>query len=208
MGLRVNDLAVGVARACAAMSNLEQVLNRADSKLGDGDTGSMLVRVLDRMAAVDLKTEDDLGEAFKLLAYAVVAETGSSLGTLFGTALLAVGKATQGQSELDWPALSGLFGTARDTMMVRGRASLGDKTILDGLDAIATTTEGLDTAEAIAEAAMRSTRDALGRFVGQPCRIGRARMFEEKSTQLDDPGMLALTLLAEAIAGKSPVAGG
>ena len=47
MGMRVNDVAGAVERAHAAMAYLEQDLNEADSKLGDGDTGSMLARVMD-----------------------------------------------------------------------------------------------------------------------------------------------------------------
>ncbi len=205
MGFDVNDLAGAVGRAHSAMAELEQVLNQADSKLGDGDTGSMLARVLGHLAAVDLEEVDDVGGAFKALAFAAAAATGSSLGTLLSTAMLAVGKETQGRAEVDWPAVSGLFAIARDTMMARGRASLGDKTILDGLDALVAATDGLDTAPAIADASVSATRDALAHFIGHPCRVGRVRMFEEKSTQLDDPGMLALARLAQAVAGKSSV---
>ncbi|MBT3361817.1 MAG: dihydroxyacetone kinase subunit L [Rhodospirillales bacterium] len=207
MSLSVNDLAGGVSRAHLAMAHLEQVLNEADAKLGDGDTGSMLARVLEHLAAVNLDEENDVGAAFNAFALAAAAATGSSLGTLLSTAMMAAGKEARGQNELDWSAMSGLFAVARDTMMARGRASVGDKTVLDGLDALATATNGLNNPKAIAEASITATRDALARFRGQPCRVGRARMFAEKSVQLDDPGMLALALLTEAVAGKTSAAG-
>jgi hypothetical protein len=202
MGMRVGDLAGAVQRAHDAMTHLEQVLNEADSRLGDGDTGSMLARVIQRLAEVNIGSEDDVGEAFYALAFAAAASTGSSLGTLLSAALMAMGKKTRGQIAVDWASLSGLLATARDTMMERGRASLGDKTVLDGLDALAAATAQLSDPAAIADASVSAMRDALARFRGRPCRIGRARMFAEKSAELDDPGMLALARLTEAVAGR------
>ena len=206
MGLQVEDIAGAVRRAHEAMAYLEQVLNEANSKLGDGDTGSMLSRVFARLAAVDLHEEHDLGRAFGALALAAAAATGSSLGTLLSAALITIGKKTRGQSELEWTAVSALFAAARDVMMARGRANLGDKTVLDGLDALVTATAALDNSAAIAAASVQATREALTRFRGLPCRIGRARMFAERSVELDDPGMLAFVRLTEAVA-RGPPAG-
>jgi hypothetical protein len=202
MGMQVSDVAAGVERAHRAMAHLEQVLNEADSKLGDGDTGSMLARVIDRLAAVNLGSEDDVGAAFNALAMAAAAATGSSLGTLLSAALMAAGKKTRGRSDVPWTEMSALFAVARDTMMARGRASLGDKTVLDGLDALAAATAPLSEPGALADASAATMRDTLARFRGRPCRIGRARMFAEKSAELDDPGMLALARLTEAVAGR------
>jgi hypothetical protein len=202
MGLKVVDISRAAQRAHHAMAELEQVLNDADAKLGDGDTGSMLARAIERLADVDLSGEEDLGAAFNALALAVAAATGSSLGTLLSAALMAMGKKTRGLHELDWIGVSALFATARDTMMARGRASLGDKTVLDGLDALATATSGLNEPGALAAESVSAMHEVLARFRGRPCRIGRARMFAEKSAELDDPGMFALARLTEAVAGR------
>jgi hypothetical protein len=40
---------------------------------------------------------------------------------------------------------------------------------------------------------------ALADFRDRPCRIGRARMFGDKSSGLDDPGMLAFVRLLDVI---------
>ena len=42
-----------------------------------------------------------------------------------------------------------------------------------------------------------STNEALNAFKGKKILIGRARMFEDKTKELDDPGMLALSKLSE-----------
>src|ERR1700744_5647504 len=137
------SLSVAVARPHAAMASLEQPLNEADAKLGDGDTGSMLARVFDRLSEVDLKGQSELGAAFRALAAASMAATGSSLGTVFGTGLMTAGRETKGLAELDWSRLSPMLAAARDAMLARGRAKLGDKTVLDALDAVATASQDL-----------------------------------------------------------------
>jgi hypothetical protein len=123
---------------------------------------------------------------------------------LLSAALMTIGKKIRGRSEVEWSTVSELFAAARDVMLARGGANLGDKTVLDGLDALATATKALDNSNAIAAASARSAADVLTRFRGAPCRIGRARMFAERSVGSDDPGMLALARLTEAIAAQSP----
>lgn len=203
-GFTAADLADAADRAKAAMASLEQVLNQADSRLGDGDTGSMLRRLLDGIAAAGIGAAPDVGAAFRQAARAATSSTGSSLGTLVATALLTIGRATAGRTEVPWPDLGGLLGEAATAMFARGGAARGDKTVLDALDAVSAATGGLADAAAIAEAARREGRATLDRFRPLPCKIGRARMFAEKSTGTDDPGMLALVLLTEAVSGQAP----
>lgn len=195
MPITVQILRDAVARSHARMERLEDQLNAADALLGDGDTGSMLARVLEKMAATDLTATSDVGAAFSTLARATMSATGSSLGTLLATALLTFAKATQGRGEIPWSELSGLIGQAIEAMQARGGASLGDKTILDALHRIAQSLTGIDEASAAAHAAETGALAALEHFKPLPCKIGRARLFPEKSTGAHDPGMLALHLL-------------
>jgi dihydroxyacetone kinase len=195
MPITVQTLRDAVARSHSRMARLEDPLNAADSLLGDGDTGSMLARVIEKMAATDLTATSDVGAAFNALARATMSATGSSLGTLLATALLTFSKSTKGRSEVPWSELSSLIDQAIEAMKARGGASLGDKTILDALQSIAQSLTGIDDATAAARAAETGASNALEHFKPQPCKIGRARLFPEKSTGAHDPGMLALWLL-------------
>src|SRR3546814_8832092 len=100
MSITVASIGLAVARAQGAMPALEQELNAAYAKLGDGDTGGMLARLVGRMAEQDLSAVPDLGTAFSILARAAAAATGSSLGTLFATALLTLGRETKGRQSV------------------------------------------------------------------------------------------------------------
>jgi dihydroxyacetone kinase len=200
MPIIIQTLRDAVARSHTRMEQLEDQLNAADALLGDGDTGSMLARVIEKMAATDLSAMSDIGAAFNALARATLSATGSSLGTLLATALLALAKATKGRSEIPWPELSSLIGQAIEAMRARGGASLDDKTILDALHGVAQSLAGITEASTAGDAACAAetgARAALEHFKPLPCKIGRARLFPEKSTGAHDPGMLALALLLE-----------
>lgn len=200
MSVTVSTIASAIARAHQAMGPLEQVLNDADAKLGDGDTGGMLARVIGKMAEVDLSGAADPGAALTQLAKAATVATGSSLGTLFATGLLAAGREAKGRQAIAAGDLAGVVATARDAMIARGGASLGDKTVLDSLDAIAAALQGVKTIEGAAGAAAKAAAQALDAFRGKPNRIGRARMFGDQTIGHDDPGMLAIKALSAALA--------
>ncbi|TGT71875.1 MULTISPECIES: DAK2 domain-containing protein [unclassified Mesorhizobium] len=190
-------------QANAAMHDLEQELNMADAALGDGDTGGMLARVIERLAAVTAAEGDDLGKTFGAYAQATTAATGSSLGTLFATALLVIGKATRGRTTLAACELGPILAEVRDAMLLRGQSQLGDKTVVDAIDAVSKATVGKSDWAGVAAAAQASAAATLASFRDQPCKIGRARMFGDKSRGLDDPGMLAFVRLLSAISSKT-----
>jgi hypothetical protein len=203
MAITLATLADAIARANASMSSLTDVLNAADAKLGDGDTGTMLARLIGTFAAVDVKDAENLGAGFMALAKAGAASTGSSLGTLIITAMMTAGKANVGKTELAWVELSGLLAAIREAAMARGKAELGAKTIIDGLNALAASVEGKTDAASTAAAAEKAMEAVLAEFRNRPSAMGRARMFAEKSVGLDDPGMLALAEIVRSLA-KSP----
>ena len=196
----VSDVMAVASKAASAMVHLEQELNDADAKLGDGDTGGMLARVINAIDGAAIASQDDVGACFSAYARAATTATGSSLGTLFATALMTFARETKGKPAVPVVELGRLLGLARDAMMARGGANLGDKTVLDAIDAAAQALEGVsDPAEAKAKA-VKAAAGVLTEFRGKPNKIGRARMFADQTIGLDDPGMLAFAKLCEAIA--------
>lgn len=199
MTLTVVAISAAVQRAHAAMSGLEQELNAADARLGDGDTGGMLARVIGKMAKQDLSAVTDVGAAFGALARAAASATGSSLGTLLATALLAMSREAKGQETIPIGALPGLLTKARDAMMARGGAELGDKTILDPLDAVTCALAKVDDPSCAGAMVLGAAEQALEDFRMRPSKVGRARMFGDATVGLDDPGSLAFVRLTQAI---------
>lgn len=197
MNLSNQQLSEFVSRMHAAARRYEQHLNAADATLGDGDTGSMLRRILAAMAAVDVEAKQDIAGAATALAQATMKETGSSLGTLVGTCLLTIAKEARARGGgLDAADMADVTAAMADAVAARGKASVGDKTVLDSLTAIS---EALGAGPATQASAAAAARAILTDLRGKPCRAGRARMYPERSVGADDPGMLAAALLLDEV---------
>jgi dihydroxyacetone kinase-like protein len=189
-----------IDRLGAAMEREAGRLNAADGALGDGDLGVTMTRGMALVAEAAPELPDDLGEALLRCARAFTRSSGSSYGTLLATGLMAMAKATRGRTEIAVADLAPLVAAARDAMMARGKAELGGKTVLDSLDAVARALEGAGDPASAAEAARGAARTALDDFRDRPATVGRARIFAERSRGMDDPGMLAMALIVDALA--------
>lgn len=199
MGLRKANLTKGLKRIAAHMETEADALNTADGQLGDGDLGITMVRGSRLVLEILDDLPDDLGMAFLKVSQAFTKTSGSSYGTLLATGLLTAAKATKGRTEMPWSETSTILGLAIEAMMDRGKASLGDKTVLDALEAVRSATENLDDPDTILKASRDSATSALDNFRGQKNKIGRARMFGDKSIGLDDPGMLAFRAILDGL---------
>lgn len=199
MGLTREALRHGLARICTRLEACADELNSADGKLGDGDLGVTMQRGA-RGVQVALDTlPADVGLALMACAQAFVKISGSTYGTLLATGLMSAAKACKGREDVPWAEMSSLIAGTLAAMQARGKGALGDKTVLDSLDAMRAATDGLDTPDEILTAAAAAVDQAMNDFRGKPSRQGRARMFGDKSLGLDDPGMLALRHMVEGL---------
>lgn len=198
-GLTSAGLKAALPGLAAHLEAQAAFLNEADAKLGDGDLGVTMQRGGRGLLEIKDDLPTDVGMAFMRCAQAFTKISGSSYGTLLATGLMAAAKACKGREAVPWAEVSPLLGGALDAMMARGKGALGEKTVLDVLEAVRQATEGLEEPRDLLEAALGSTDTTLERMRDAPARQGRARMFGEKSVGLDDPGMLAFRALLEGL---------
>ena len=109
-----------------------------------------------------------------------------------------ISKNLKGKNTCDNNDIITMIDTAMSTIQERGKTKVGDKTILDTLDFISRNLKVTKDNINYPELFKLSTNEALNAFKGKKILIGRARMFEDKTKDLDDPGMLALHKLSEA----------
>ena len=169
--------------------------NVADGKIGDGDLGITILKGLEEINNNKANFEDDMGANFMLFSQAFVKKSGSSFGTLIAFSFMNISKKLKGKNECNHEDIINIFETALKTIQERGKTKLGDKTIADSLDLII---KKLKDNTNYSEVFKSATKQALEDFKGKKILIGRARMFEDKTKNLDDPGMLALNKLSEA----------
>jgi len=169
--------------------------NSADGKIGDGDLGVTILHGLEEVNNNINKFSDDMGANFMLCSQAFVKRSGSSFGTLIAFSFMNISKNLKGKTECNHKDIVVIFETALKTILERGKTNLGDKTIADSLDLIV---KKLKNNQNYSEVFKSATKQALENFKGKKILIGRARMFEDKTKDLDDPGMFALNKLTAA----------
>ena len=169
--------------------------NAADGKIGDGDLGVTILNGLEELNNNKANFKDDMGANFLLCSQAFVKKSGSSFGTLIAFSFMNISKNLKGKIECNHEDIISIFEISLKTILERGKTNLGDKTIADSLNLII---QGLKNSKNYSEVFKKTTKQALKDFKGKKIKIGRARMFEDKTKDLDDPGMLAFNKLSEA----------
>lgn len=200
MALTSKGLASGFAAVAARMETAADELNRLDAQIGDGDLGVTMVRIGRGVGEVLGDLPDDVGMAFMTCVQAITKVSGSSYATLVATALMSAAKACKGRTEIPLGEVSGLLAGAAESMKARGKAELGDKTVIDAVDAAAKATAGLTDGPAILAAAAAAVDAVIEQMRDRPNRVGRARIWAEKSVGLDDPGMVAFRRMIDGLA--------
>ena len=170
--------------------------NAVDGKIGDGDLGVTILNGLEEINNNKANFKDDMGSNFMVCSQAFVKKSGSSFGTLIAFSFMNISKNLKGKTSCNHDDIVNIFETALKTIQERGKTKLGDKTIADSLDLIIKKLK--DNNSNYSEVFKSATKQALEDFKGKKILIGRARMFEDKTKDLDDPGMFALNRLTKA----------
>jgi dihydroxyacetone kinase-like protein len=175
-------------------------LTKLDSAIGDADHGTNMARGMTAaLAKIDGLDPGDIGKLLKTVGMALVSSVGGAGGPLYGTLFMQLGSKSSGMSEVDLAGFAAMVDAAVQGVQMRGKAEVGDKTMIDALaparDALnqaasngASVGEGLAQAVEAAERGMESTIPLVARK-------GRASYLGERSAGHQDPGATSSYLL-------------
>ena len=197
--ITTDSIKTAATKIAQLMEESADELNAADGLLGDGDLGITMVRGFREIIEVRDSLPDDVGMALFQCAKAFTKSSGSSYGTLLATGLMSVAKKKKGQQEIQVEEISALLNDAFDAMKQRGKAELGDKTVLDVIAASSQAAKDQSDGSSVLIAINDAVTSTIDEFRSRQSKIGRARIFSEKSIGLDDPGMLAFRKMLEAL---------
>lgn len=183
-----------------------------DGKVGDSDLGITMSKSF-AAAAEALEAEGEAAGIAKLLrtAGATMARTApSTMGTLTATGFLRASKVVEGKDALGTADMAAFWRAYRDGVAERGKAKVGDKTLLDVLDPIATTLEAQAAAGASLSDALNVTADAAEQALeatkSMLAQHGKAAAFQEKTVGLQDAGATVgaflIRRMAQFVAGR------
>ena len=175
--------------------NSYDTFNSADAKIGDGDLGITILNGLEEINNSTNKFNNDLGFNFMLCSQAFVKKSGSSFGTLVAFSFMNISKHLKNKESCSHEEIIQILEIFLKTVLERGKTKLGDKTIADTIDLII---KKLKVNNDYKSVFAKVSKEALENFKGKKILIGRARMFGDKTKDLNDPGMFALSVLSNS----------
>jgi dihydroxyacetone kinase-like protein len=216
MGLGATWTKAWVRNSARVVAEHRVELITLDREIGDGDHGENLDRGFSAVVIkLDEAPEDAVpGDILKLVATTLISTVGGAAGPLYGTAYLKAAVAAGTSAELDGESLVAVLTAARDGIVLRGKAEVGDKTMIDAwtpaVDAAReANASGLGEVAILQAAATAAERGAAAT---EPliARKGRASYLGERAIGHRDPGAQSTALLlrsaadtAEALAGQA-----
>ena len=148
-------------RFAEEMAEHRQELVRLDTAIGDGDHGTNMNRGMQKALEKHQTSEPaDPGAVLKTVAMALVSSVGGAAGPLYGTLLLQMGTSMAGQDEVDQAEFVAAWRAALTGVKARGKAELGDKTMIDALTPAIDALEQAADLQTGLQAAVEPHRDA------------------------------------------------
>src|ERR671932_1225703 len=176
----------------AAMEEHRRSLTTLDSEIGDGDHGNNMHRgfqaALERLEGADVSTPADV---LKAVSMALIGKVGGAAGPLYGTAFLRASSALGDKEEVSAEDAAGALDAALGGVKQRGKAEVGDKTIVDALQpAVEAAKEaaGEGSVAAVLRAAAGAAQEGAESTVPMTARRGRASYLGARAAGHRDPG--------------------
>jgi dihydroxyacetone kinase-like protein len=194
-----------VMRVGKALVESEDYLTALDQQMGDGDLGITLSKIGGALVefAGATPVDGDIGKWLGKAGMAANKAGSSSFGTLLATAFMRGGKVVAGKAELTPADMAAMFSAADVGVQERGKAQLGDKTVVDALHpaalAFAAAVEAGDPLPAAAATALRAAEAGRDSVTPLRSKIGRASWVGERTEGKVDAGCEALVVMLNAL---------
>jgi dihydroxyacetone kinase-like protein len=180
-------------------------LTRLDSVAGDGDLG-VTVELAGKSMVDYLANpgEDDIGKILMKCGMQINKASPSTFGTLLASAFMEAGKAVLGHKEIQFKDLLPLGRSAVEGVKKRGKAEVGDKTILDALvPAVEAFGEGLakeKDSNIILADVVKAAKSGAEATIQMKAKYSRASYRQDGAIGLQDAGATAIYYLIESFA--------
>ncbi|MEJ7813942.1 MAG: dihydroxyacetone kinase subunit DhaL [Rubrobacter sp.] len=193
-----------IKEMAAAMEEHRRYLTKLDSEIGDGDHGNNMNRgfqaALERLQDADLSIPADV---LKAVSMALISKVGGAAGPLYGTAFLRASTALADKEEVSSEDAAEALEAALGGIKQRGKAEVGDKTIIDALEpAVEAAKEaaGEGSVAGVFRSAAEAAKEGAESTVPLTARRGRASYLGARASGHQDPGATSTYMLLDAAA--------
>ena len=183
----------------------EEYLTVIDKRIGDGDHGTgMSLGFREVIKELNLKEFTNMNDVFHCVGMTLLDTMGGASGVLFGTVFISGIVGLEPMEEIDIEGISRIFEKSLDALKRRGKAKVGDKTMVDAFEPAVnallhssekglTLREGFDNAEAKAREGVEYTKQCVARF-------GRAKSYGDASIGFEDAGAVSVWIIFRSMA--------
>jgi dihydroxyacetone kinase-like protein len=194
------ELRVLLDRALELLAKNEDELRDLDSAIGDGDLGITVSRGAEaaRNAIAALPPASTPSEIIRTVATTIASANPSSFSALVATGLLAAARSVAGTESLSVADVVTMGQQAVPAIAKRGKAQVGDKTLLDALVPSITALEA-NTSDGTLEGMIAAARKGIEDTAPLVSRKGRAAWVGERTVGHPDPGATAYLRFLEAL---------
>jgi dihydroxyacetone kinase-like protein len=189
-------------RFAGEMGEHRQELVRLDTAIGDGDHGTNMDRGMRAaIERLDAAEQANPGAVLKTVAMALVSKVGGAAGPLYGTLFLQMSTALGDSEPVDLEGWAAAWRKGLEGVQARGKAELGDKTMVDALSPAVEALEQAGDLEGGLRAAAEAAEEGMKATVPLVARKGRASYLGERSAGHQDPGATSVTYLFQSAEG-------
>jgi dihydroxyacetone kinase-like protein len=206
-GIQLNnaDLASALIKVAGDMKRHISQLRDLDAAMGDGDLGVTVGMGSDAMIAyLSAPDETDIGKMLVKCGMNVNKVNPSTFGTLQASAFIGAGKAVLNKTEVAVADLISMGNGAIDGIKKRGKAEVGDKTMLDSLvPAVETFQRSYNEKEDILEAlkaAVSAAETGMLATDNMKAKFGRGSWRPDGTVGKRDGGATAFYFMIESFA--------
>lgn len=178
-------------------------LTEIDSAIGDGDHGIGMAGGMQKVKEKLEKIEnpEDVYTVFQTAGKAMLMSMGGASGVIFGSLYLAGAKGMEPEEEITARELAEMERKSLEAIKERGKAGLGDKTMVDALEPAVEAMEkhfdeGLTVMLRYAEEAAREGMENTKKYTA---RFGRAKSLMERAVGHQDAGATSVWLIFQGM---------
>jgi dihydroxyacetone kinase-like protein len=188
----------------AVLEENKQYLTELDAAIGDADHGINMDRGFKKvMTQLPGVADKDIGSILKTTGMALISSVGGAGGPLYGTLFMRAGMAVDAKHELTDEDLAALLQAAVEGVVQRGKAALGDKTMVDALSPASEAfkqafEQGSDTVPAL-QRAVAAAEQGMKDTIPMQAKKGRASYLGERSIGHQDPGATSSHFILKAL---------
>lgn len=203
MGISQEQFVQWIKTFAAIISENKVYLTELDSAIGDADHGINMDRgfqaVLSKLPAF---INQDIGSIAKNVGMVLISTVGGASGPLYGTFFIQLGKETIGKLELTLDDWCIALDSAVNGVKMRGKASIGDKTMLDslipGLEELKKSISVGSSLEEALSSSEEAAKKGMEETIPMVAKKGRASYLGERSAGTQDPGATSSYFLLHA----------